>query len=337
GVRPGQPPGAGSGAHPVARAAVRRRVPAGGRAGGRDGGPVLSRGRAPDPDARAAVRSPRPGRRHGGRRRGRLRPDPPGGVAGPLGRVRTVRLVLEYDGTGYCGWQRQRGSAAGGAPSVQATLEAALRRATGVATPAVGAGRTDAGVHALGQVVHFTTHSRIPAVRWPAALNARLPPDICVLGAEEMPDGFHARFDAVSRTYRYEILNRPAPSALLRHRAYHVPDPLDMDAMQRSLTPFLGRHDFAAYRGAGTQTRTTLCTITRAECRRTGARVRVTVTADWFLRHMVRILVGTLVRVGTGRLPAEAPAAFLSDPDNRRTGPNLPAHGLYLVRVDYAP
>jgi tRNA pseudouridine38-40 synthase len=110
-----------------------------------------------------------------------------------------------------------------------------------------------------------------------------------------------------------------------------------MDAMQRSLTPFLGRHDFAAYRGAGTQTRTTLCTIARAECRRTGARVRVTVTADWFLRHMVRILVGTLVRVGTGRLPAEAPAAFLSDPDNRRTGPNLPAHGLYLVRVDYAP
>ncbi|HTD47311.1 MAG TPA: tRNA pseudouridine(38-40) synthase TruA [bacterium] len=251
--------------------------------------------------------------------------------------MRTLRLVLEYDGTGYCGWQRQRGSAAAGAPSVQATIEAAVRAVTGEPVAVVGAGRTDAGVHALGQVAHLVTGSRIAAGRFPGALNAHLPADIRVLEAEEAPAGFHARFDAVSRTYRYEILNRPAPSALLRFRAYHVPDPLDMDAMQRSLTPFLGRHDFAAYRGAGTQTRTTLCTITRAECRRTGARVRVTVTADWFLRHMVRILVGTLVRVGTGRLPAEAPAAFLSDPDNRRTGPNLPAHGLYLVRVDYAP
>ncbi|TMI81153.1 MAG: tRNA pseudouridine(38-40) synthase TruA [Bacillati bacterium ANGP1] len=251
--------------------------------------------------------------------------------------MRTVRLVLEYDGTGYCGWQRQRGSAAGGAPSVQATLEAALRKATGVATPAVGAGRTDAGVHALGQVAHFTTHSRIPAARWPAALNARLPPDIRVLGAEEMPDGFHARFDAVSRTYRYEILNRPAPSALLRHRAYHVPEPLDVEAVRRALAAFVGRHDFVAYRGAGSPSRTTVCTLTAAGCARTGSRVRVWLTADRFLRHMVRMIVGTLVRVGTGRLPPDAPGAYLADRDNRRTGPTAPAHGLYLVRVEYGP
>ena len=250
--------------------------------------------------------------------------------------MRTLKLVLEYDGTGYCGWQRQRGSAAAGAPSVQATVEAAVRAVTGEEVAVVGAGRTDAGVHALGQVAHLVTASRIAAGRFAGALNAHLPADVRVLEAQEASEGFHARFDAVSRTYRYEILNRPAPSALLRFRAYHVPDPLDVDAMQRSLTPFLGRHDCAAYRGAGTPTRTTVCTFTRAECHRTGAHIRVTVTADWFLRHMVRILVGTLVRVGTGRLPVDAPAAFLSDPDNRRTGPNVPAHGLYLVRVDYA-
>jgi tRNA pseudouridine38-40 synthase len=250
--------------------------------------------------------------------------------------VRTLRVVLEYDGTGYCGWQRQRGSSAGGAPSVQATLEGALREATGVAAQVVGAGRTDAGVHALGQVAHFTTHSQIPASRWPAALNARLPPDIRVQRAEVMPQGFHARFDAVSRSYRYEILNRPGPSALLRHRAYHVPEPLDVEAIRRALTAFVGRHDFAAYRGAGSPTRTTFCTVTTAVCTRTGSRVRVWVTADRFLRHMVRMIVGTLVRVGLGRLPEHAPGAYLADRDNRRTGPTAPAHGLYLVRVDYA-
>ena len=249
--------------------------------------------------------------------------------------MRTLRLVLEYDGTGYCGWQRQRGSAAAGAPSVQATVEAAVRAVTGEEVAVVGAGRTDAGVHALGQVAHLVTGSRIAAGRFPGALNAHLPADIRVLEAHEAPAGFHARFDAISRTYRYEILNRPAPSALLRFRAYHVPDPLDMDAMQRSLTPFLGRHDFAAYRGAGTQTRTTLCTIARAECRRTGARVRVTVTADWFLRHMVRNIVGTLVDVGRGALSVEDFARILAARDRTRAGLNAPPQGLFLVEVKY--
>ncbi len=251
--------------------------------------------------------------------------------------MRTLRLVLEYDGTGYCGWQRQRESAARGLPSVQATLEAALREITGEATQAVGAGRTDAGVHALGQMVHFTTDSRIPTSAWPPALHGHLPPDIRILGADEVPPGFHARFDAVSRTYRYEILNRPAPSALLRHRAYHVPEPLDVGAMRGALAALGGRHDFAAYRRMGSPSRTTICAVTAAGCARTGSRVRVTITADRFLRHMVRMIVGTLVRVGTGRLPVDAPGAYLADRDSRRTGPTAPAHGLYLVRVEYGP
>jgi tRNA pseudouridine38-40 synthase len=247
-------------------------------------------------------------------------------------RPRTLRLVIEYDGAGYCGWQRQRGTA--GAPSVQAMLEAAVRAVAGAAE-VVGAGRTDAGVHAWGQVAHLRTASRIPAARFPAALNAHLPPDIRVIEAADAAAGFHARYDAVARTYCYEILNRPAPSALLRARAYHVPQPLDVAAMQRALRPLAGRHDFTAYRGLGTATRTTVCTIMRAEWRRRGARVRFVITADRFLRHMVRMLVGTLLRVGRGRLGERAPGEFLADRDNRRTGPVVPAHALYLVHVAY--
>lgn len=248
--------------------------------------------------------------------------------------MRTLKLILEYDGTAYCGWQRQRGTP-GGAPSVQATLERAVGTVTGEGSHVVGAGRTDAGVHALAQVAHVSTRSRIPADRFPGALNAYLPEEIRVLHAEDAPQGFHARFDAVSRTYRYDILNRPAASALLRHRAYHVPDPLDAEAMHRAVAPFTGRHDFAAYRGSGSPTRTTICTVTSVGWVRRGTCVRFTITADRFLRHMVRMIVGTLVRVGTGRLPVDAPGEYLRDPDSRRTGPTVPPHGLYLVRVDY--
>jgi tRNA pseudouridine38-40 synthase len=255
--------------------------------------------------------------------------------------VRTLKLTLEYDGAGYCGWQRQRGSAAEGAPSVQATLERAVAEIAGEPVPVVGAGRTDAGVHALGQVASLVTTSRIPADRFPAALNAHLPPDVRVLAAEDVHEGFHARFDAVARTYQYEILNRPGPSALLRGRVHHVPEPLDVGAMRTAMAALAGRHDFAAYRGVGSPTKTTLCSVTAAAVesedgtRLPGARVRIVITADRFLRHMVRMITGTLIRVGLGRLPVDAPAEFLTDPDNRRTGPTAPAHGLYLVRVDY--
>jgi tRNA pseudouridine38-40 synthase len=249
--------------------------------------------------------------------------------------VRTVRLVVEYDGTGYCGWQRQAGSAAEGRPAVQTTVEAAVQEIAGVPSAVVGAGRTDAGVHACGQVAAFATTSQIPAERFPAALNAHLPADIRVLEARDVPEGFHARFDAVARAYRYDILNRPAPSALLRNRAYHVPEPLDIQAMRQALREFVGAHDFAAFQGAGSDPRTTVCTVLDAAWDRLGDRVRLTITADHFLRHMVRILVGTLVRVGVGRLPPGAPAEFLADSDNQRTGPTAPPHGLYLVRVHY--
>jgi tRNA pseudouridine38-40 synthase len=258
--------------------------------------------------------------------------------------MRTLKLIVEYDGAGYCGWQRQRGSAAAGSPSVQATLERAVAEIAGEPVPVTGAGRTDAGVHALGQVVSLATTSRIPAARFPDALNAHLPSDIRVIAADEMPEGFHARYDAVARTYRYEILNRPGASALLRGLAYHVPEPLDVGAMRRAAAPLAASHDFVAYRGVGSPTRTTVCRVASLAVHEmdgdrpapAGApRVSIEITADRFLRHMVRMIAGTLIRVGLGRLPVEAPAAFLRDPDNRRTGPTAPAHGLYLVRIEY--
>jgi tRNA pseudouridine38-40 synthase len=256
--------------------------------------------------------------------------------------VRTLKLIVEYDGAGFCGWQRQRGSAAEGAPSVQATLERAVAEIAGETVPVIGAGRTDAGVHALGQVASLVTSSRIPASRFPAALNAHLPPDVRVVAAEDAPDGFHARYDATARTYQYEILNRPGPPALLRGLVHHVPEPLDVAAMRRAVASLAGRHDFVAYRGAGSDTRTTICSV-RAVAVEPGdgaallppPRVRIVITADRFLRHMVRMIAGTLIRVGLGRLSPDAPGEFLGDPDNRRTGPTAPAHGLYLVRVDY--
>jgi len=222
-----------------------------------------------------------------------------------------------------------------GAASVQATLEAAVAAVAGERVAVIGAGRTDAGVHACGQVASLATTSQIPAGQIPAALNSHLPPDVRVVDARDAPDGFHARRDAIARTYRYVILNRPAPSALLRNRAYHVPDPLDVDAMRRALAPFIGPHDFAAYHGVGSDPRTTTCLVREAVWELERDRLALTITADRFLRHMVRMLVGTLLRVGRGRLDPAAPAVFLEDSDNRRTGPTAPAHGLYLVRVEY--
>jgi len=244
--------------------------------------------------------------------------------------MRHLKLVLQYDGTAYAGWQRQ-----GDSPTVQGTLERAIASVTGEPCRVTGAGRTDAGVHALGQVASFRTRSQIPVEKFPAALNSHLPPDICVLCAEEVDERFHPRYDARSRMYTYVILNRPAPSVLLRHYAYHLPTPLDIPAMDRGIGALVGRHEFDAYRALGSNPRTTWCTIFRASVRRRGDFVLITVEADRFLRHMVRIITGTLIRVGTGKLPPEAVGEFLERKDNQLTGPVVPPHGLYLVKVSY--
>jgi tRNA pseudouridine38-40 synthase len=243
---------------------------------------------------------------------------------------RNVVLTIEYDGGGFTGWQRQSRR-----PSVQGEIERAIQALTQERVTVIGAGRTDAGVHALGQVANFPTSSRLPTERFPRALNAHLPESIRVLSAREAPPEFHARYSATGRTYRYAILNRPAPSAVLRHHTYHVPAFLDLPAMQEAVTPLLGTHAFASFRGVGSGERTTVCTLHHAEIARGGDTLLFTFEADRFLRHMVRLIVGTLLRVGQGKLPPEAVAAILAAEDNQQAGPRAPAHGLFLVRVAY--
>jgi tRNA pseudouridine38-40 synthase len=243
---------------------------------------------------------------------------------------RNIKLTIEYDGTGYSGWQRQSRR-----PSVQAEIERAIRVVTKEKVDLIGAGRTDAGVHALGQVANFKTDGRIATPGIPRALNAHLPEAIRIQEAEDVDDAFHARYSATGRTYRYAILNRAAPSAILRFHASHVPEPLDLDAVSGALPALRGTHSFAAFRGMGSAERTTVCNLRRADVARSADMVIFTFEADRFLRHMVRLIVGTLLLIGHGKLAPEAVGEILASEDNRRAGPRAPSHGLFLVRVTY--
>jgi tRNA pseudouridine38-40 synthase len=244
--------------------------------------------------------------------------------------VPRLAVVLEYDGTAYAGWQRQPR-----APSVQAAVEAALGRLARADVRVVGAGRTDAGVHALGQVAHADLAWRHGPAKACDALNALLPADIRARGAAEVPADFHARRDARLRVYRYALLVRPQPSAVLARYAHHVPAPLDLERMRAGAARLLGAHDFAAFRAAGTTTATTRCHVRAIAVEPRGALVVVTVAADRFLRQMVRRMVGALLRVGRGVLDPDGLAAVLASREPAHGPPPAPAHGLYLVRVLY--
>ncbi len=244
--------------------------------------------------------------------------------------MRTIRLTLEYDGTHFVGWQRQSQGR-----SVQAEVERAVETLTRTPTRVVGAGRTDAGAHALGQVAHFHTESRLPTDRMAAGLNALVPPDVSVRDAAEAPADFHARRDARFRVYRYAILRRSAPSALLRPYTYHLAGPLDPAAMRAALSSFAGTHDFRAFRAQGTPTRTTTCTLALADLAERDDLLLLTFGADRFLRHMVRLIVGTLLRVGRGDANLEDVTALLASRRDGSGGPAAPPRGLYLVHVGY--
>ncbi|MBI4841137.1 MAG: tRNA pseudouridine(38-40) synthase TruA [candidate division NC10 bacterium] len=244
--------------------------------------------------------------------------------------MRRFKLVLEYEGTAYHGWQVQPGL-----PTIQGVLRAALTRIAGVPVQVTGAGRTDAGVHALGQVASLAADLRLDPLTLRKALNASLPRDIVVCHAEEVPPGFDARRSARSKTYRYTLLRRDYPSAWLARHTLFVPHPLDLDAMARAARVLVGTHDFSAFRAASCTARTPVRTILDASWRIAGDLWHFEITANGFLQHMVRILVGTLLEVGRGRRdPAEVEAALASR-DRRRAGKTLPPHGLCLVEVQY--
>lgn len=244
---------------------------------------------------------------------------------------RNFKLVLEYDGAGYHGWQRQAGVL-----TLQEVLESRLEVMLGTPVRVRGSGRTDAGVHARGQVVNFHSRTRLQAEQILRGLNSLLPPDVVVLQATEVEDSFHARFSARSKVYEYHVLNRPIGSALDRNRAWHIRQPLDAASMQEALGGILGRHDFRAFMASGSSVRSTERCLHEAEllCSDFG-RLVFRFVADGFLRHMVRNLVGTLVEVGRGKVSPSGLREILDGRDRQRAGMTAPAHGLYLVMVNY--
>ena len=242
----------------------------------------------------------------------------------------TFKVTLEYDGSDYHGWQVQPGL-----PTIQAALEAVIAQVSQQQTNVIGAGRTDAGVHALGQVAGFTTVATLSSAEWLRALNGLLPPDIAVRTIEPTTDDFHARFHAKSKLYRYRILMRPHRSALERHRAWHTPYPLDAELIRTALKSLAGRHDFSSFQGSPTDTENPACNVTRLECIQSLDELSFEIEADRFLKQMVRNIVGTLVEVGRGKLQAGAVTEILAACDRTKAGPTAPPHGLYLVRVEY--
>lgn len=255
--------------------------------------------------------------------------------------ARILKITLAYDGTSYLGWQRQAGS-----PSIQEHLEAALSRLDGAPVVVHGAGRTDAGVHALGQVAsaHVTTSLETATVR--RALNAILPADVRVLAVESAPEGFHARFSATGKTYEYWIFEGDVQPPFARAWSWHHPWALDLDAMQAAAALLVGTHDFAAFQSTGTPVRTTVRTMRRAEVRADagpagpgpapdGRFVVIRLEGDGFLRHMVRAVTGTLVEIGEGRRRVDSVADLLASGDRSAAGPTAPAVGLVLLRVTY--
>ncbi|MDQ6779652.1 MAG: tRNA pseudouridine(38-40) synthase TruA [Candidatus Eremiobacteraeota bacterium] len=246
--------------------------------------------------------------------------------------MRTLALVVEYDGSGYRGFARQTG-----APSIAQELETALSILLGHSVRLVAAGRTDAGVHATGQVVSFTTDSDFPIERLPIAVSALLRErSIAVVRAVTRAAGFSARFDALARSYHYRILNRVAPSPLERSRVFHVGAPLDVESMRMAAEALRGTHDFAALSAADPAVEKTIRTVSHIDVARSGDFVQLDVTADSFLHHMVRVLTGTLIEVGRHRRSARSIPAVLASGRREQAGFTAPPHGLYLTHVTYA-
>ncbi len=242
----------------------------------------------------------------------------------------TFKLILEYDGSGFAGWQRQADQ-----PTVQGALEQALQQMTQQPTPLVGAGRTDAGVHALGQVASFRSDRPFRPEEWRRGLNGLVPESICVRAVEPVADDFHARYSARGKLYEYRVLNREDRAALDRTRVWHLQRPLDEAVMQEAGALLVGRHDCSSFRGPQSDTENPICDIQRMTVRRDGELIRMEVYADRFLKQMVRAIVGTLVEVGMGKRPPASLKDILFARDRSAAGRTAPPHGLYLIRVDY--
>ena len=243
--------------------------------------------------------------------------------------MRNLKLTIQYDGMKYCGWQKQPNS-----PGIQGTIEYAIYEITKEKVNITGSGRTDAGVHALGQVANFKTNSSIPVDRIPDALNAKLPKDISIVDCQEVSQEFHSRYSATGKIYRYLIYNKPYRSPLHKDTSYHVRYNLDVNKMRSEAKSLLGTHDFRGFMSSGSSVKDTVRTIRNITIEENEDLIVLEVEGNGFLYNMVRIIVGTLVDIGRGRID-KSMEEIIASQDRGEAGHTAPAHGLFLKKVHY--
>ena len=244
--------------------------------------------------------------------------------------MRNIKLTIEYDGKDFNGWQKQPNKL-----NIQGEIERAIYNITKEEVDLIGSGRTDAGVHAFGQIANFKTNSNISIEKMAIAINSQLKNSIVVKKAEEVDERCHSRYNAKRKTYRYVINNTEYGSAIYRNLEYHFPIKLNVEKMQEAAKYFEGEHDFKAFKSSGTSGKNSVRTIYKAEVRTDGERILIELTGNGFLYNMVRIISGTLLDVGLGKIEPSEIEDIINSKDRTRAGKTLPAHGLYLVKVNY--
>ena len=245
--------------------------------------------------------------------------------------MRNIKLTIEYDGKDFNGWQRQSDKL-----NIQGTIEQAIEAVTGEKTDLNASGRTDAGVHAIGQVANFKTNSKIPIEKIPVAINTKLKKTIRIINAEEVEERFHSRLSCKRKTYRYVINNSEFSSALYRNFECYIPQKLDVEKMKEAASYFEGEHDFKAFKASGTSSKSSVRTIYEAKVyKREDGRICIELTGNGFLYNMVRIISGTLVEVGLGKIEAEKIPDIIQSEKRENAGKTLPPNGLYLLQVEY--
>lgn len=244
--------------------------------------------------------------------------------------MRNIKLTIEYDGKDFNGWQKQPNKL-----NIQGEIERAIKDVTGEEVDLIASGRTDAGVHSLGQVANFKTNSSIPIEKFPIALNTKLKRSIRILDAQEVEERFHSRYNCKKKTYRYIINNSENGTAIYRNLEYNYSQKLNVDKMNKASKYFIGEHDFKGFKSSGTSSKSSVRTIYDAKVYKEGSRVIIELTGNGFLYNMVRIISGTLIEVGIGKLLPEEIPEIIESGERQRAGKTLPPQGLYLVKVDY--
>ena len=244
--------------------------------------------------------------------------------------MRNIKLTIEYDGREYNGWQKQPNKL-----NIQGEIEKAIQNITGEEIELTASGRTDAGVHAIGQVANFKTETKLPIEKIAIAINSQVKNSIRIIKAEEVEENFHSRYNCKRKTYRYKINNSPYGSAIYRYLEYHIATPLEIEKMKKAIKYLEGEHDFKAFKSSGTSSKSSVRTIYKAELKQQEDRIILELTGNGFLYNMVRIIAGTIVDVGLGKIQPNQIPQIIEDKDRTKAGKTLPAHGLYLVKVEY--